>query len=87
MTCPYFTWTVGYLRKHCEISIVRIMTFITNNLKKEDHPEFEDILKRKDSRALLIFAREKIPQFEAKLLEEIQNTNLKFQEIIKKYAT
>lgn len=75
------------LEQISKIHLLRIISLIVNNLAKDDIPEFEAILSKKDSGALLPFAIKKIPQFEVKLLEEIKATNQKLQEVAQKYAT
>lgn len=74
------------LEQSSRIHLLRLITLIVKNLKKEDCPEFEAILSRKDSGALLAFALKKIPLFEVKLLEDINSTNQKLREVARTYA-
>ncbi len=53
------------------IILLKIKTIIIRNLKKEDIPEFEQIVLKNSPSLLLKFANEKIPSLSSKIKEEI----------------
>lgn len=59
------------------IVLLRIKSLIVKNLKQEDIPEFEQIVKSGNSNRLLSFAGKKIPNFSQKINLEIEQLKQK----------
>lgn len=61
------------LEKINKIVLLRIKTLIVRYLKKEDIPQFEQIVKSNNSNLLLDFAAKKIPSLSNLISQEIEN--------------
>lgn len=55
-----------------KIVLLKIKTIIVKGLKKEDIPEFEQVVKKEDIGLLLAFAQKKLPNLSSKIHEEIK---------------
>lgn len=61
------------LEKINKIILLRIKSLLIKNLKKEDIPRFEQIVKSNNSNLLLSFASKKIPNLSNLISQEIDN--------------
>ena len=61
------------------IVLLRIKTLIVENLKKEDIPEFRQIIEKNDPKLLFSFANKKIPDLAGKIHEEIKRLTMELK--------
>lgn len=62
-----------------EIVLLKIKAIIVRGLKKEDIPEFRQIVERNDPKLLFNFANERIPNLAGKVHEEIKRLTNKLE--------
>lgn len=55
-----------------KIVLLKIKTIIVRGLKKEDIPEFEQVVRKEDLGLLLAFAQKKVPDLSSKIHEEMK---------------
>lgn len=64
-----------------EIIILKIKTLIVKNLRKEDIPEFEKVVKSDDFSQVVDFAYKRIPEFSKKFRQELEQLGQNFSNL------
>lgn len=63
-----------------KIVLLKIKTIIVRGLKKEDIPEFEQVVRKEDLGLLLAFAQKKLPNLSSKIHKEMKLLGQKITE-------
>jgi len=63
-----------------KIVLLKIKTIIVRGLKKEDIPEFEQVVGKEDLGLLLTFAQKKVPNLSSRIHEEMKLLGQKIAE-------
>jgi len=76
------TTQINIVERINKIVLLKIKTLIINNLRKEDVPEFEQVVKKGNTNLLLAFAHKKVPDLSLKIYQEMESFGKKIAQPI-----